>query len=302
MFSLDIVIVNWNAGEQLLNCVRSIQCSRLDKCVLGNVIIVDNASSDNSLELLPQWEKLSIIKSSSNLGFGRACNLGASHVMSGLVLFLNPDTELNIDSLEIATKFYTSNQINKIGILGVQLRDELGNIQSSCSRFPDIKIVLAESLGVSKFLPQFATIMRDRDYSQSQYVDQVMGAFFLLSRDLFNKIKGFDEDYFVYYEELDLSYRLHKLGYKSYFYVGTSIMHVGGGCSKQIKATRLFYVLDSKLIYVCKHFNFCSRVIAIGVTLFVEPLTRIVFFALKGDFAGVKETIAGYKLLYKKLL
>ena len=78
-------------------------------------------------------------------------------------------------------------------------------------------------------------------------------------------------------------------------------MHVGGGCSQQVKATRLFYVLDGKLIYVRKHFNFFSRMIATCVMLFIEPLTRVVFSALKGDLVGIKETIAGYKLFYKRL-
>ncbi len=303
MQNLDIVVVNWNAGEQLLNCITSIQNSVFNSFSLECVIVVDNASSDNSLSLLPQWEKLSIIKSNSNLGFGKACNLGTKHSAGDLVLFLNPDTQLMQNSLSQAVnKFMEINRVSRYGVLGVQLCYENGVIQKSCANFFTFSRYISEALGLSKFFPSTGIHQVNFSHEDSKDVEHVIGAFYLMKKDLFNLIGGFDEDYFVYFEDLDLSYRLYKLGYKSYFYTGTHVMHVGGGCSQQIKAIRLFYVLDSKLVYVRKHFSFCSRVIATGVTLFVEPLTRIAFFALKGDFAGVKETIAGYKLLYKKLL
>ncbi|MBY0243936.1 MAG: glycosyltransferase family 2 protein [Campylobacterales bacterium] len=248
MHNLDIVIVNWNAGEQLLNCITSIQNSVFSGFVLDRIIVVDNASFDNSLSLLPQWEKLSIIKSSSNLGFGKACNLGAKQSTGNLVLFLNPDTQLMPDSLDQAiSKFIAINSTSKYGVLGVQLRYENGAIQKSCANFFTLSRYISESLGFSKFFPNSGIHQVNFSHNESRYVEHVIGAFYLMNKEVFNSVGGFDEDYFVYFEDLDLSYRLYKLGYKSYFYTGTHVMHVGGGCSQQIKATRLFYVLHSKL-------------------------------------------------------
>lgn len=301
--TLSIVIVNWNAGSQLRDCVTSILTSNQSCFKLDKIIVVDNASTDDSLSLLPQNERMIVVRNQVNFGFGKACNIGAREAKSDLLLFLNPDTKLELLTLDQAIKFYINNSvIMQFGILGVKLVYDNGLIQKSCSRFPSVKSEFFDRTGLSKLFPAKSFHMNEFLHQSSQFVDQVMGAFFLTSKNLFDELDGFDESFFVYYEEVDFSYRARELGYTSYFLAETSAMHVGGGCSQQVKATRLFYSLNSRLIYAKKHFSTLDYLLVSGLTLFVEPLTRIIFSALKGDFKGVKETIAGYKLLYKKIL
>lgn len=301
--SLSIVIVNWNAGVQLTKCIDSIFKSTQDKFELDQVVIVDNASTDCSISLIPIHPKVTLIKNKENLGFGAACNIGVKQTNSELLLFLNPDTELPIQTLDAVTDFYISkSKIMKFGILGVKLTDENGQIQKSCSRFPTLCSEVFDRTGLSRIIINKSSHMKEFAHTQSRYVDQVMGAFFLTSMTIFENLNGFDEQFFVYYEEVDFSYRASLLGYKSYFLAETSAMHIGGGCSHQVKAKRLFYSLNSRLIYAKKHFTCLDYLFICIITLCIEPITRVIFSLLKRDFAGVKETISGYKMLYKNLL
>ena len=304
MQKLRIVIVNWNAGQQLADCVVSILGSQQNNFVFEKIIIVDNASTDNSLDLLPQNNKMHIIRNSQNYGFGKACNLGAKvYGSADLLLFLNPDTILKLDTLDISIKFYNENAKKmRFGILGVKLVYDDGSIQKSCSRFPSVKSEVFDSTGLSKLFPATSSHMNEFSHHSSRFVEQIMGAYFLTSNPLFERLGGFDESFFVYYEEVDFSYRARGLGYNSYFLADVSAVHVGGGCSRQVKAKRLFYSLNSRLIYVSKHFSKMDSIIVYVLTLIIEPCTRIAFSLLKGSVSGVKETIEGYIMLYKKLL
>lgn len=300
--SLTIVIVNWNSGHQLADCVVSILSSKQEFFTLNAVVIVDNASTDNSLALLPTDDRVHIIRNLENYGFGRACNIGANSVDSeGMLLFLNPDTILEPNTLDNTVKFFCNNSIAmKFGILGVKLKSQNGKIQQSCSKFPSINSEFFDRSGLSKLIPSKSFHMKDFDHLSSRYVDQVMGAFFLTTSHLFDRLNGFDEIFFVYYEEVDFSYRAKQLGYRSYFFADVSAMHVGGGCSQQVKANRLFYSLNSRLIYTKKHFSTLDHLLVCGLTLIIEPFTRVMFSLLKQDFRGIKETLSGYKMLYKK--
>ena len=299
---LSIIIVNWNSGQQLADCVVSILQSKQECFVLGSLVIVDNASTDNSLGLLPQDDRICIIRNSVNYGFGSACNIGAKSVCEDeLLLFLNPDTILNANTLEYVARFFVKNaEIMKFGIVGVKLVYENGKIQHSCSRFPSLASEFFDRTGMSKLFTSKSFHMNEFTHMYSRSVDQVMGAFFLTTNKLFNMLGGFDEQFFVYYEEVDFSYRAKQLGYNSYFLADVSAMHVGGGCSQQVKAHRLFYSLNSRLIYTKKHFSTIEHLLVCGLTLIVEPFTRVIFSLLKQDFRGIKGTLSGYKMLYKK--
>lgn len=302
MNKLSIIVVNWNSGQQLKDCVVSILNSQQNNFVLNEVIVVDNASTDNSLELLPKSSQVKIIRNNENYGFGRACNIGAHiAIKADLLLFLNPDTKLNINTLDAAIKYYYDNHKSiDFKILGIKLFHNDGTVQRSCARFPTLTSYLFDSTGLSKFYPSKSLHMDDFDHNVSRVVDHVIGAFFLMDVSIFQKLGGFDEDYFVYLEDLDFSYRAKQYGYNSYFLADVSAMHVGGGCSQQVKAHRLFYSLNSRLIYTKKHFSTLDNLLVCVLTLVIEPFTRVIFSLLKRDLQGVKETMLGYNMLYKK--
>jgi GT2 family glycosyltransferase len=298
---IDIIIVNWNSGHQLFECLDSIRKNH--NGVVCSVVIVDNASTDDSIKSVPKISTLPvhIIHNDENLGFARACNQGGKLGNAPYLLFLNPDTMLFANSLSTPCAFMEQKNNNKTGICGIQLLNEQNERVRTCSRFPTLSRLAAESFGLVKVpgFKKFGTHMNEWDHSSTQPVDQIMGAFFLVRRDLFENLRGFDERFFVYFEEVDFSRRARQTGYKSIYLADAQAFHAGGGTSRQVKAMRLFYFLRSKMQYGFKHFSSVQAWILVGITMLIEPFTRIFFCAVKGDWQGIKNTIHGYHLLWK---
>lgn len=292
---VDIVIVNWNAGVLLKHCIDSVIEYKNEN--IGSIIVVDNGSTDNSMSLLPKDKNyIKLVYEEVNNGFGKACNIGARQTSSEYILFLNPDTVINESSVDGALEFMEKDGLCNTGICGIQLIDDNG-ISASCSRFPSVSNILCSSIGLSKLFPILGAPMKEFSHEIDKEVDQVMGAFFLIRSSLFKKCSGFDERYFVYYEEVDLSKRANRLGYKSQFLSNINAYHVGGGVSRKVKAERLFYSLRSKFLYANKHFNFFSYLLVVFSIFSTELISRTIFSLLKLDFSTLFETINAYKML-----
>ena len=296
---LDVVIVNWNAGVQLLNCVHSVLDS--GSTYVERLIIVDNASTDDSIFPLRTLPALEVIDSGGNLGFGRACNLGARGGSSDFILFLNPDAALFPETLTKALGYMNALPNADVGICGVQLLDEAGHISRSCTRFPSSLGFVAHAIGVDRIFPRFGHFMAEWEHTQTRQVDHVIGAFFLVRRELFETLEGFDERFFIYLEDLDFSYRAYRLGWRSVYLADVQAFHAGGGTSNQIKARRLFYSLRSRLLYSFKHFSWIGASAVLMATLFVEPASRSVLALLRRSWPGLKETWAAYGMLWQWL-
>lgn len=300
--SIDIIIVNWNSGQLLKNCIQSIPIAMDGSFVLNRVIIVDNNSSDNSLYFeFDQNLRVSFIKNQQNLGFARACNQGASGSKSDFLLFLNPDTVLFQDSLSAPAEFLAGNP--SVGIVGVQMVDESGEVSRNCGRFPTPFRMIYSSFGLDKIFPGVfpGHFMVEWDHLSDKKVDQVMGSFFMIRRDLFVLLKGYDERFFVYFEDLDLAQRAKKLGFSNYYLSCCKIFHKGGGTTESIMAMRLALILHSRLIYCKKHFNKFSYFLIFCATVIIEPMTRLVNSILKGHPGEMKEVLKGYKFLFRRL-
>jgi GT2 family glycosyltransferase len=126
-----------------------------------------------------------------------------------------------------------------------------------------------------------------------------MGAFFLIRREVFEACKGFDERFFVYFEEVDLSWRAKQVGWDSWYVTDTRAFHAGGGTSRQVKAQRLFYSLRSRLLYSFKHFPRWQAWLLMGVTCVIEPLIRTAWCLARGDGADVRNTWSAYRMLWR---
>ena len=296
---IDVVIVNWNAGLQLKACVESV--SEFGAGLVGQIIVVDNGSTDHSMQLIENVPLVHSVLLAENAGFARGCNQGALHATSPYILFLNPDAAIYADTLPSVIACMESSEHRDTGICGVRLLDEQGHVARSCSRYPSALRCAAQSLGLDKFAPRLGSAMTEWDHLQNRYVDQVIGAFFLVRRDLFIQLDGFDERFFVYYEEVDFAYRAAKAGFRSYYLNDTSAFHLGGGVSNQVKARRLFYTLRSRLLYAVKHFSILSITAVVLSTLLLEPLTRLALALLKRSGAAFKETLSGFVMLYRWL-
>lgn len=298
--TVDIVIVNWNSGHLLADCLDSINKSKIDFNVLGKVVVVDNNSADDSMENLPNLQvPLIIEKNSENIGFAAACNQGAKHGEGSYLLFLNPDTKIFENTIIDSWHFFEEAD-SSIGILGVQLVNESGKISRTCARFPRTYFYVNKVFGLNKLSPSFQSyLMLEWDHSQSRQVDQVIGAYFFVKRSLFEDLNGFDERYFVYFEEVDFSLRAKQKGYKSYYLSSVKVFHKGGGVSEQVKAKRLFYSLRSRILYALKHFSVISVFALLVITFFIEPFVRIIFCLVKRrPIDEVNEIVRAYKMLF----
>lgn len=296
---IDIVIVNWNSKAQLATCVESIrEFVPAETC---NICIVDNGSTDGSADSLPTLENMQVIKTGQNLGFGKACNLGAQGSCSEFLLFLNPDSRLYAETVQIALAYMEVPANESVGICGVQLRDETDQISKSCTRFPGASDFVCHALGLDHFFPKLGHFMSEWAHDSTRQVDHVMGAFFLVRRQMFETLNGFDERFFVYLEDLDLSFRAKQAGWNSVYLTEAQAFHLGGGTSYQVKAKRLFYSLRSQLLYAFKHFSLLNAWLVAMTTLFVEPLTRSIFALGRCSWSSLLETWAGYSMLWKWL-
>jgi len=296
---VDVIIVNWNSGEYIKKCIDSI-FSNDNKNFINTIFIIDNGSTDASLNKVELNKKIKIIRNKTNMGFSKACNQGFKLSTCTYVLLLNPDTQLLNNTIADCITFM--NQNTETDILGCQLLNDKREITPSCSRFPTAIGVLSDSLGLSKIVPSLfkpAIILTNWDHKESRYVDQLMGAFMFMRRSIFEKIGYFDERFFVYYEEIDFSKRVAEKGGKSFFNANIKAIHSGQGTTNSVKGLRLFLNLRSRLQYAKKHFNYGGYACVWLCTFFIEPFTRSLFLLLSGKIDEISDLFKGYKLLIK---
>ncbi|HHV83196.1 MAG TPA: glycosyltransferase family 2 protein [Tepidanaerobacter syntrophicus] len=298
---VDIIVVNWNSRDQLQECLRSIELSTKKEENIGRIVIVDNASVDGSANDLQNFNlPLTIIRNKVNRGFAVACNQGAAGSEADYLLFLNPDVQLFENSLSAPIAFMERPENQHIGIVGIQLVDEEGCVRRTCARFPTSRQFFAKMLGLDRLFPRVfpSHFMVEWDHKNSREVDQVIGAFFLVRRNLFEMLGGFDERFFVYFEEVDFSLRARQLGYSSFYLTEAQAYHKGGGSSEQIKARRLFYSLRSRILYGYKHFSWIAATMLMLGTIIVEPLSRIVLGVAHRSGSEIVETCRAYRMLW----
>jgi N-acetylglucosaminyl-diphospho-decaprenol L-rhamnosyltransferase len=301
---VDIVIVNWNTRQQLRGCLQSIATTRQSSYKLSQIIVIDNASTDGSAEGLEDMAiPLTVVRNTRNRGFAAACNQGAGLGFAEYILFLNPDTVLYETSLDTPIRFLHRPENAHYGLCGVQLVDDNGNVWRSCCRFPTLQSMLVYTLGLDRLAPRYfpSHVMTDWGHDTCRDVEHVIGAFFLLRRKLFEALDGFDESFFVYMEDVDFSKRAYAAHFRSHYLASARVYHKGGGASEQVKATRLFYSLRSRIIYVCKHFARPSAVMVLWTMLFVEPFIRIMHTVLSWSPTRMREILYAYGMLWRAM-
>jgi len=187
----------------------------------------------------------------------------------------------------------------QIGIAGVQLVDDDGRVSRTCARLPTPGRFLTKMLGLDRALPNVfpSHFMTEWDHRGNRAVEQVIGAFLLVRRSLFDRLGGFDERFFVYFEEVDLSARARALGYGTFYLGDVQAYHRGGGVSERVKDHRLFYSLRSRILYAYKHFGWWSATGVTVATLLVEPVARLTLAASRGSLEELWATIRAYAML-----
>lgn len=294
--TIDIIVVNWNSGIQLQQCIDTLTSPSIQQ-----IIVVDNASTDGSENTIANHPGVTLIRSSENLGFGKACNLGAQQASAEYLLFLNPDAAVYPGTLEKALAYMQDPAHAQVGICGVQLVDESGHVARSCARFPTVGGFVAHTVGLDRTFPRIGHFMSEWPHDTTREVDHVIGAFFLVRRALFESLGGFDERFFVYLEDLDFSFRAQQEGWRTVYLADVQAFHAGGGTSNQVKARRLFYSLRSRLLYAAKHFSAGGAALVFLATLLLEPLSRTGLALARRSWPALTETWAGYAMLWRWL-
>lgn len=254
---LSVVIVNKDTPKITTNAVYS-AIKTINKTKFEVVVVDNSKNKDNVLSL--NEPNVKIIKDVKNKGFSNACNIGAKAAKGEFLLFLNSDTVLFKDTVEKALNFFKQqSKTKKIGALGVRQLLENGRLDAGCKRgFPTPLNSLYYFLGLSKLFPnskRFGAYQQTFvDEKETVEVDCISGAFMLIKKEVFNLIGGFDEDYFLYGEDVDLCYRLKQKEFKNIYYGKVSFLHFKGQSSKKdIKALESFY--KSMEIFYKKHYK-----------------------------------------------
>jgi len=272
--AVDIVIVNWNAGAPLRDCVAALDTGTAAGRL--HVIVVDNASTDGSAEeLVVTAARLSVIRNAENRGFAAACNQGAAVGHAPLLLFLNPDVRVAPDTIAQTVNFLADPTQTATGIVGVRLLDRQGRTSRTCARRPTVAAMLLRTLFLDRIMPNIVLphFMTEWDHLDTRPVDQVMGAFLMIRRELFERASGFDQRFFVYYEDLDLCLRMTDDGHAAMHFAGSTAMHDGGGTTSAVKDRRLFYETNSRVRFMHKwHGMVAASVLAMLIALVELPL------------------------------
>jgi GT2 family glycosyltransferase len=227
---LSVIILNYNVRYFLEQCVASVQeaLSNID----AEIIVVDNNSSDDSCEMMKtRFPKVKLIENSANLGFPKGNNIGVAHAKGDYICILNPDTVVAEDTFEKVLAF--AEKQKNIGIVGCKLIDGTGNFLPECKRgVPSPFVALTKIFSLYKLFPK--TTLFNRYYAQhlseneTGKVDILVGAFMIMKRDLYKEIDGFDENCFMYSDDIDLSYRTLKKGKANYYFHETTVIHYKG--------------------------------------------------------------------------
>lgn len=248
---LSVIIVNYNVRYFLEQCLHSVKAALQE--IEGEIIVVDNISPDDScLMVKDKFPDVKLIENPNNVGFSKANNQGVALAKGKYVLILNPDTVVGEDSFMQLIKF--AEQRANLGILGTKLFDGTGNFLPESKRgIPTPKVAFNHLFGISKNNTgkYYATHLTE---NESGTIDVLVGAFMFMERTKYNEVDGFDEDYFMYGEDIDISYKMLKKGYQNYYFSKTQVLHYKGeSTSKNVKYLGNFY--GAMRIFYNKHFR-----------------------------------------------
>lgn len=282
---LSIIIVNYNVRYFLEQCLHTVR-----KAIAGveaEVIVVDNDSADGSIGYLqPVFPEVRFIQNNQNLGFAKANNQALGHCRGEYVLFLNPDTLIPEDCLHLCLGFIRSHP--RAGAIGVRMLDGKGRFLPESKRaFPSPLASFYKLIGLAALFPRSASFNKyalgDLDEHQSHEVDVLAGAFLLGEKKLIADLGGFDESYFMYGEDVDLSYRIQKAGRQNHYFAGCSIIHFKGESSRKESLGYVKNFYGAMLVFVQRHYErgnatwfsyFVS--FAIGCRAMVAALSRVI--------------------------
>jgi GT2 family glycosyltransferase len=280
--NLSIIFVNRNSTDYLQRCITSIY--EWTNSISFEIIVVDNASTTGDVDVLKrQFDRITLLKITNNLGFARANNLGFRHSSGEFVLFLNPDTELISAAIDTLLRHLGS--LPDAGIIGCRLLNGDLSLQGSCIQtFPTI---LNQALDADCLRnrwprnPLWGMAPLFTSSSKPARVEAISGACMLIRRRVFEQVGMFDENYFMYAEDVDLCYKAERAGYRNYFVGEATIIHYGGKSTPPQWATAkkwesiLRYCLTHRGRFYTLVFRFVMTFAALGRLAIIALLSLL---------------------------
>ena len=263
---VSVIILNWNTRKLLQECLQTLL--RLQHGIDVEVIVVDNASSDDSRDMVRrEFPGVTLISNPMNLGFGAGNNVGIPVSTGRYVLFLNSDTQVTEGALKALVDYADTHP--DVGILGPKLLNADGSLQYSCRQYPNLATGFLHNTPLGRLLPKnrFAAdyLMKNWDHATPRNVDWVSGAALMIRRTLLGQIGGFDEDYYMYCEDVDLCWRANhtlikeQVGLPSTWlvtYLPDAVIYHYIGKSSDMAPTRMTYEFHrSQYLFYKKHYR-----------------------------------------------
>lgn len=256
-YDLSVVIVNYNVVFFLEQCLNSVFAA--SKNLNVQIFVVDNNSVDGSINMLKEnFSSVVLIENKENVGFSKANNQAIKRANSPYVLLLNPDTVIEEDTFDKCIEFMNSN--TDCGGLGLRMLDGKGNFLPESKRgFPSPSVAFYKIFGLSYLFPKSQKFGRYHLGFLSEFevneVDVLSGAFMLLRKVTLEKVGLLDEQFFMYGEDIDLSYRIKLGGYKNYYFPETKIIHYKGESTKKSSVNYVFVFYNAMILFAKKHFS-----------------------------------------------
>jgi GT2 family glycosyltransferase len=269
MLDVAIIIVSWNVRDYLADCLRSVYSEFRRSKLKGSVWVVDNNSTDGTQDLVSDlFPQVNLIKNKDNPGFGAANNQGmlaAAEFTPRYYFLLNPDTLVRPGSIKALVEFLDGNP--KAGVAGARLVYGDGRFQHSAFAFPGISQLMFDLFPMPPRLYESRVNGRypRRFYNANNrpfQIDHPLGATMMVRRDVAEATGGFDEDFFMYCEELDWCWRIREAGWQIYTVPAAEIVHYGGESTKQVAARSVINLWDSRAKFYKRHHSWWRNAIA----------------------------------------
>jgi GT2 family glycosyltransferase len=271
---LSIVIVNWNTKELLLQCIQTIQQTTVEHSV--EIIVVDNASVDGSVEAVRGLPKVTVLCNEKNAGFAAANNRGIGASVGNYVCLVNSDVEVLELCLDRMCKYMDEHP--EVGLLGPKVLNKDLTLQGSCAELPSVRNTLTQALMLDKVFPKSPWLrnrfMNEFGYDTEQDVEVLSGCFMMARRESFEEVGLLDERFFIYKEDVDWCKRFADDGWAVRFYPAASAIHYGGASSAVAPAKFLIEMEKANLQYWRKHHTWVGQTVSTIVVL-AHYLTRM---------------------------
>lgn len=296
---ISVILVSYNTVELTKDALTKLFAS------VGNfemeVFVIENASRDNSAEVLKTYPNIKLIENNQNVGFGRANNQALPHIKGRYVLLLNTDAFVEPDALEKTMKYMDKNP--KCGMLGVRLLGRDGTLQPSCRYFPTSWNIFLERTNLKKIIKK-SKLIDDMswDHASVRSCDWVPGCYALIRKEVIDQVGLFDPRYFLYYEEVDHCLASKRAGWEVVYFPETTVVHIGGESAKheatisessrqieslQIESELLFFRKNHGLIGVLVHLllnTLADFILFLKAAIKLKSVSEIVFYLKRALF------------------